>query len=195
MPTKARIKKLKTVAENRQANIVVVFEDLYDPHNAAAILRTSDGFGISEVHFIFKSVTPYNPRKVGRDSSSSANKWLNYVIWRSTEECYSKLKSEGYTIIATALHEKSENLYEYTWPKKIALVFGNEKEGLTKEGINGADTTVTMPMQGMVESFNVSVMAGIVLSEIFRNRNGKQKNFRIGKKQAQALYDDFIKRS
>ncbi len=192
--TKRQI-KLETVVSHRQANIVVVLEDLHDPHNAAAIARTVEGFGIQNLHLIFEHEPSFNPKKIGKSTSSSANKWLTFHSWHTTKDCFDNLKQEGYVIIGTTLTPDAVNLYEYAWPQKIALVFGNEHNGLSEYATQQCDTKIMIPMQGMIQSFNVSVSVGIVLGEVLRVRSKKKDEERYISETEQALLlDDFLKR-
>lgn len=154
----------------RQKDIVVVLEDIYDPHNAAAIFRTCDAYGIQNAYLIFETVEPYDPKNVGKSSSATANKWLDFKIFESTKECLEELKKEGYAIVSTLLDREANDLYEFKWPKKIALLVGNEHAGLSKTAAELSDHKVYIPMQGMVQSLNVSVATAICISEIYRSR-------------------------
>jgi tRNA (guanosine-2'-O-)-methyltransferase len=191
-----RLKKIKQVASNRQKDFVVVLEDIYDPHNAAAIIRTCDGLGIQKVYFIFEEVDSYNPKKVGKLSSSSANKWVDFELFKSTKICLNKLKREGYEIYATILDEEAEDLYkiDFLKSKKIAILVGSESVGLSQKAIQLSDRKIYMPMKGMVQSFNVSVTAAIFLSEIIRQRTGKPKKYLLPPKERGKLIKDFMKR-
>jgi len=185
--------RITGVVENRQRDIVVVLEDIHDPHNAAAILRTCDAMGIQNVWFIFEKEKQYNPKRVGKASSSSANKWLDFQIFHSSEECVGELKKEGYTIIVTALNDKSVSLQEIQFSgEKIAVIVGNEHSGASDTVINSADVILRIPMLGFVQSLNVSVAAAMVLWEITKQRNGK---FPLTQKEQQALLDDFLERA
>lgn len=191
MASETRKAKIEQVVARRQAGLVVVLEDIHDPHNAEAILRSCDAFGVQDVYLIFDKEKPFNPQKLGKQSSSSANKWLTFHVFRSTRECVEQLKKQDYTVVATTLGGKS--LFESKLGTgKVALFVGNEHSGLSKEAIELADMNVTVPMQGMVESFNVSVAAALFLFEITRQRNGKQL---LGKTEQQRLVDDFVMRS
>ena len=189
-----RVTRLEQVVAQRQRDMVVVVEDVHDPHNAAAIARTCEGFGIQHFHIIFEHEPPFNPKKVGKGSSSSANKWLTFHAWRSTEECFMSLKEQGYTLMGTALHERSVDVYEVRWPEKIAVVFGNEHGGLSAYACAQCDQLVTIPMLGMVQSFNVSVSAGVVLGEIGRVRRMSGKDYSLSEGERALLLDDFLKR-
>lgn len=168
--TKERLEKLTRVAAERQKNLAVILEDIHDPHNAAAILRTCDAFGIQDVRFIFEQEKAYNPRRVGKISSSSANKWLTIKIYHSTAEALSELKKEKFKNAETLLNSESVTLSKIKFPEKVALWLGNENRGLSPLAQNSADLKIKIPMRGLVQSLNVSVTAAILIYEITRQR-------------------------
>lgn len=171
----SRTQRILSVLDRRQQGIIVL-EDIHDPHNAAAVLRSIDAFGFQTAYFIFEKEKAYNPKRVGKLSSASANKWLTVEKYSSTKDCYDKLKSEGHTIYATTLESKAPlNLYETlpTLGPKIALVFGNEHTGISDYARDHADHHLYIPMQGFVQSFNISVSAALVMGEITRKRTGE----------------------
>ena len=185
---KTRAERLAAVANRRQTGFIVVLEDIHDPHNAAAILRSCDGFGIQEVWFVFANVEPYNPRKIGKSSSSSANKWLDFRFFTSIDDAYIELKRNQYHIIATALTDTAVSPYETNFTHdRIALVVGNEHQGLSAKAIDGSDTVACIPMQGFVQSFNVSVTAALMLAEITRQRRNLRRQFTNTPSTAQKL--------
>lgn len=153
----------------RQPTLTVVLEDVFDPHNASAVLRSCDGVGVKDVHLVY--VKQKLPRKsFGRSTSASAAKWLDLHYHDSIEECYAILRQQGFAIYATALHDDSRELYDIDFTQPTALVFGNEKDGVSEAGTSGADGTVYIPMQGMVESLNISVSCAVSLYEAMRQR-------------------------
>ena len=171
--TPQREEKLKKVLASRQQGVVVL-EDIHDPHNAAAIFRTCDAFGIQKVCLIFEQEKRFNPRRAGSLSSASANKWLDFEIFTSTKRCLNTLKRRGYHIIATALDEKAKPFRKAKFIKpKTALLFGNEHRGLSIEAIRLAHETVYISMKGLVQSLNLSVTAAICLAEMERQRSKK----------------------
>lgn len=194
MPTAERLTKLKRAASLRQKGVVLVIEDIHDPHNAQAIMRTADAFGIQNVHFIFEIEKRYNPRRVGKSSSSSAMKWLDYTIWTSTKECLAALKKQKFHLVGTAFAERSIalNRSKLTAPK-IALLVGNEHRGLSEEALKRADQLITIPMRGMVQSLNVSVATAILIAEATRQR-AKDKKQSLTKKEQDALIASWIDR-
>lgn len=194
MITENRLNKIKLVAKNRQQG-VIVFEDIHDPHNAAAVLRTADSFGIQKVCFIFKNQEKFNPKKVGKSASSSANKWLSFETYGSATECFKKLKKQGYTVIGTVLNEKAKSLLKTNFKTpKVALVFGNEHSGLSEEAIKLCDSLMYFPMQGFVQSMNLSVTAAICMYEMFRQRNASKHKFLLSKKEQNKLISEWKKK-
>lgn len=160
-----RLEKIERVKKNRHEGIIVL-EDIHDPHNAAAVWRSADCFGFGKIYLIFDQEKEFNPKKVGKASSSSANKWLDFEIFTSTKECYDKLKKDGYTIFATTLDKEAKNLQFTIFNlQKTAIVLGNEHRGISKFAADNADEKIYIPMMGMVQSLNLSVTAGIMMWE------------------------------
>jgi len=156
--------------KQRYQHILVVLEDIHDPHNAAAILRTCDAFGIQNVWFVFEQEKPYNPKKVGKASSSSANKWLSIQTFNSVSACIAALVQNRYTIIVSAISPQAIPLDTARFTeKKTALIVGNEHRGISEEMLAKADRVIQIPMRGFVQSLNVSVATAILLWEITKN--------------------------
>lgn len=182
-----RLQKIRALAEKRLRGLCVVLEDVHDPHNAAAIQRTCDALGVQDMHLVFVQEKPYNPRRVGKSSSSSANKWLSFKTWKSTQECLADLTREGYTNIATVLHgeQVSTDGYDFLQHERIALWVGNEHRGLSETALKGVDVRMKMPMHGMVESLNVSVAAALFLARMSDAWRGDERL--LTESDAQAL--------
>lgn len=194
MISESRLKKISEVVSHCQKGIIVVLEDIHDPHNAAAILRTCDAFGIREVWYVFEQEKPYNPRHVGKSSSAATNKWIDYRIFHSTSQCYRALRRKKYIIIATALTPESQSLYsaKLTQPR-IAVVFGNEHRGISPYAIANASHVLTIPMRGMAQSLNVSVTAALCIGEISRQR-GNKKHYFLSPRERSRLLHAYMKR-
>lgn len=175
MLTPRRLNRIRQVIRARQPGLAVVLEDIHDPHNAAAVMRTCDAFGIQDVHVIYEREEYRNLKRIGRNSSSSANKWLSIHVHRSAKVCLSKLKYAGFTVIAAALSDDASSIFKERFAeKKIALIFGNEHRGLSEEALAGSDRIVAIPMSGMVQSLNLSVTAALFIYEVTRRRQGKR---------------------
>lgn len=195
MLSKRRKDRIKRVVERRQQGVTVVLEDMYDPHNAAAVLRTCDAFGIQDVHFIFKHQKAFNPRKIGKVSSSSANKWLDFHIHTEPQTCVEILKKQGFCMYATRIDEHAQSVFETDFhEKQVALVFGNEHRGLSEELTHLCDKTLFIPMRGFVESLNLSVTAGILLFELTRQRIKQNTLTALPKHQQSLLEESFQNR-
>jgi len=165
-----RQEKIKKVIDKRQEGVIVL-ENIADEHNAAAVWRSADAFGFQKIYLVFSVEKSFNPKKVGKKSSASANKWLSFKTFKTIEECYRELKKEGYKIYVTVLDKEAKNLQSTNFNlHKIALVLGNEHRGLSEEAIKGADEKIYIPMKGMVQSLNLSVSAGILMYEVERQR-------------------------
>lgn len=172
MASEERQAKIETVLQSRMSGVRMVLEDVHDPHNAAAILRTADALGIGEVWYLFDVETPYNPKRVGKVSSSSANKWIDTLVFTDRAEVFDRLRQDGYESVATTIHKAdAEKLWSADLSRgNIALWVGNEHRGLSDDSIRGAERKLTIPMCGFVESLNVSVSAALVMAEVVRQR-------------------------
>ena len=167
MITERRRAKLEEVARHRQPDLTVVVEDVHDPHNVSAMLRSCDAAGVLQVQLVYTVDT--FPR-IGGKSSASAGKWISTRRFRSIEECYGQLRREGFTIWATRIGEKSRSLYDLDFTSKTAVVFGNEHRGVSEAASDGADGLLQIPMVGMIQSLNVSVACAVTVFEALRQR-------------------------
>jgi tRNA (guanosine-2'-O-)-methyltransferase len=181
MPTKAREERIRKVMESRQEGVVLVLEDVHDPHNIGAVMRSAEAFGVGEVWIIYEKEPYVNMRRVGKFSSSSANKWLTIKFFRSTKACMTALKRKKYTTVATVPHEKhSKNIFDTQFKgKRVAILLGNEHRGLSRYAIEKSDRLLVIPMRGFVESLNISVTAGILLFELTRQRMKSNKKTKV----------------
>ena len=170
MRTERRLEKIRSVLRRRQVDLTVVLENIHDPHNVSAILRSADAVGIMEVHLIY--TTEEFPR-IGKKSSASASKWITRRRYRSVEDCYSTLRGEGFMIYASQLDSSSPSVFDLDLRKKVALVFGNEHSGVSDTAAELVDGHFKIPMYGMIESLNVSVACAVALYEALRQRLGR----------------------
>lgn len=186
--------RIESVLEQRQPALTVVLEDIHDPHNVAAVLRSCDSVGVLRAHLVYSGMEP--PKKFARTTSGSANKWVEVVKHDSIEACYALLRAEGFAIHATALVERSVSVYDVDLTTPVALVFGNEMEGLSEAGISGADGAVLIPMRGMVQSLNISVACAVTLYEAQRQRAaaGMYADPRLDGETRQAMLEEWLHR-
>jgi tRNA (guanosine-2'-O-)-methyltransferase len=167
MRTDRRTEKIEQVLSRKQPDLTVVLEDIHDPHNVSAILRSCDAVGIKEVHLLY---TQESFPDIGTKSSASAKKWIERKKHHSVEECYDYLRERGFSVFATRITGDSFWLYDLDLTKKIALVFGNEHRGVSEQAAEKADGAFQIPMLGMIQSLNVSVACAVSLFEALRQR-------------------------
>lgn len=164
--TEERWNGFKRVIEGRTRHVTVVLEDLYQPHNASAVLRSCDCFGVQDVHIIENT----HEFQVSPDVALGSSKWLSMHrynrIEHNTLNAYNALRDAGYMIVATSPHADDCMIDELPIDKKLALVFGTEKEGLSKVAMENADCFAKIPMYGFTESFNISVSAALSLFSV-----------------------------
>lgn len=165
-----------TIVDKRTKYITVVLEDIYQPHNASAVLRTCDCFGIQDIHII-ENKNEYN---VNPDVCLGSDKWLTINKYNSyennTTKAFLKLKNEGYRIVATTPHKNDVNLEDFDLTKgKCALVFGTELHGLSQQAMDLADEYLKIPMMGFTESFNISVSAAVILHSLTQKLRNQSK--------------------
>jgi len=167
--TARRQERIASVLRRRQPDLTVVLEDVHDPHNVSAVLRTCDAVGVLRLHLVYTiEQAPDGP--FAHTTSASAAKWVEAVRHDSVQACYSVLRAEGFAIQAMALQPGSRDLYEVDLRSPMALVFGNEMRGLSDDASGLADGHVVVPMHGMVQSLNVSVACAVALYEALRQR-------------------------
>lgn len=147
------------LAPLRTRHISVVLEDIYQSHNAAAVLRSCDCFGVQDVHVV-ETNNPFNP---AGDVAVGSAKWVDWYRHASLQDAYRHLHAQGYRIVATLPHENDQMITDLDISQPTALVFGTELTGLSPEAIEGADAYVKVPMYGFTESFNISVCAALSL--------------------------------
>jgi tRNA (guanosine-2'-O-)-methyltransferase len=171
------------IIEDRTKHITVALEDIFQPQNASAVLRTCDVFGIQDVHII-ENENEYtlNPKVV-----HGASKWINLYKYNNeknnTLSCISKLKSEGYKVYATTPHTEDCLIQDIPLANKVALLFGTEKEGLSDIAMQNADGFVKVPMYGFTESLNISVSAAVSLYELSRRLKSSPINWQLNNKE------------
>lgn len=189
--TEKRLGRIKEVASKRTNHFAVALENLFQGHNASAVLRTCDCFGIQNV-FAIENVNKFQPNE---EIALGAEKWLNINHFndeKSVEKCYAELRSQGYKIAATTPHGNPVPVEEMDVTKPIALVFGTEKEGLSEQALAGADFTVALPMYGFTESFNISVSAALFMQKIIDKSIAQKVDRFIDKNEQKILIASWI---
>ncbi len=192
--TPERAARLEEVLRRRQPDLTVVFENVHDPHNVSAVLRSCDAVGVFEAHGVYHSGEQFP--KLGDKSSGSARKWIDLHHHDSIDGCYSALRAKGMKIYTTHLASDSVSLYDLDLTQPTAFVFGNEHYGVSQEALAKADGNFLIPQMGIVQSLNISVACAVSLYEAFRQRMnaGMYEALRLDEKVFPVLLDDWCHR-
>lgn len=166
--TPARREKLLRVLQNRQANLAVVMENVHDPHNISAVMRTCDAVGIQDIYILNTKIPKH--LKFGPKSSSSAAKWLTIHQYEDAQLCFQDLRKDYKRILTTHLSSDAISLYDIDFTESIALVFGNEHDGVSDEIRALADGNFVIPQMGIIQSLNISVACAVSIYEACRQK-------------------------
>ena len=166
--TPEREARLKNVLDKRQDDLTVVLENVFDPHNISAVMRTCDAVGIQDVHVLNTKIGKH--KKWGTRSSSSAASWLTVHQYADASACFAELRKKNPLILTTHLSFSAVSLFEIDFTKPVALVFGNEHDGVSEEIRSLADGNFIIPQVGMIRSLNISVACAVCLYEAFRQK-------------------------
>ncbi len=186
--TPERTNKILHVLNRRQPDLAIVMENVSDPHNVFAVMRTCEAMGVQNIYVLNTVMSRH--KHFGKKSSSSALGWLTVHEYDNTDTCMKVVKERYGKIYATHLGVESKSLYDLDLTESMALVFGNEKEGVTDACLEYCDGNFIIPMVGMIQSLNISVACAVTLYEAFRQRsvagfyNGE---LRLGAEEATAL--------
>ena len=173
--TPERHHKLTSVLNKRQGDIAIVMENVFDPHNISAVMRTCDAVGVQDIYVLNTKIPQH--KKWGAKSSSSAAKWLTVHQYENAAECFAELRKHYSKILTTHLSSDAVGLHEIDMTQPIALVFGNEHSGISDEIRAMADGNFIIPQVGIIQSLNISVACAVTLYEAFRQKtNAGQYN-------------------
>lgn len=194
--TPSRWERIVSVLQQRTRYITVILEDIYQPHNASAVLRSCDSFGVQDVHIVENK----NIFTITQGVTVGSDRWLTLYRYNqpginNTEECLKKLKSEGYIIAATTPHEKQITIDNLSVNRKVALMFGSEISGLSEYAQNNADVSVKIPMVGFSESFNISVSTALCLYDVMNRLRKKHNNWELTESEKLDLELDWLRKS
>ena len=166
--TEERVQKFTRVLEKRTDKLTIVLENVHDPHNVSAVIRSCDAVGILEISLVYHSGQVFPT--IERSSSASAKKWVNQRHYTNIEDCYNDLRKEGKKIYATNMSKDAVSLYSMDLTQPVALVFGNEHAGVSEVATKLADGNFLIPQVGLIQSLNISVACAVSLFEAFRQR-------------------------
>jgi tRNA (guanosine-2'-O-)-methyltransferase len=173
------------IASDRTNFLTVVMENTMKDHNASAVLRTCDCFGIQQLHALEKGVKYEIQREIAR----GAGNWVDLKTFHGEDpvkNCFTELKSKGYRIITTSPHAE-KSIHEIDISTPMALVFGTERDGVSEEAIEYSDELVSIPMYGFTESFNVSVSAAVILNVLRHRLSNENFNWKLNHDERTAV--------
>lgn len=188
--------RIEEVLKTRTRHLTIAIEDVYLPQNASAVVRSCDCFGVQDIHIIENN----NKYKGNPQVSLGASKWVNVIKYHLPKEnntiaCINALRSKGYKIIAATPHSNDVNLEELPVGEKMALFFGNEREGLSQDVIKNADHFMKIPMSGFTESLNISVSAAISIHSIMSRLWKSDINWMLTEEEKQELRYNWVKKN
>ncbi|MDD4730299.1 MAG: RNA methyltransferase [Desulfovibrio sp.] len=172
--TPRRLERIRSVLRRRQKDLTLVMDNIWDPHNVSAVLRSCDAFGVLGVHLYY---TTSSWPDLGKKSSASALKWVDRTQHTDARAMVEGLRSQGYQIVRTGFSETAREPCEYDLTRPTAIILSNEHHGTAPELVELVSDEIYIPMQGMIQSFNVSVAAALMLYEAYTQR------------EAQGMYD------
>jgi len=189
--TPERRQKLLSVLNKRQNDLTVVLENVFDPHNISAVMRSCDAVGIQEVYVLNNRIPRH--KKWGARSSSSAAKWLTIYQFDNAAECFNELRKKYSRILTTHLATDASDLYSLDLTQSVALIFGNEHSGVSEEIISMADGNFIIPQSGIIRSLNISVACAVTLYEAFRQKQlaGHYDKAKMNGVQMEALLEEW----
>lgn len=180
-------KRIDQVLVNRTRFLTVVLEDIYQPHNASAVLRSCECLGIQDVHIIENR----NVYQVNPEVALGATKWLSLARYSerddNTQHCLEGLQKKGYRLVAATPHRDDCLVDDLPVDQPLAVIFGTEEKGLSEYALEVADTYVKIPMYGFTESFNISVSAALVLRELSRRLRFEGHNWHLSNAEQDML--------
>ena len=192
MLTEHRRERIDFVTRHRLKSLTVVVEDIRDPHNQAAVLRTAEGLGLLSAHVIDTGADTFQPN---RGVTKDADKWMRVRRHTAVEPCVEELKAQGFAIYCGALDPSAKSLYELDVTRPCAFVFGNEHRGISPALKAKADELFIIPMRGFVESFNISVAAAICMSHAVHARELTGKKTDLSETERDALRVEYERKS
>ncbi len=183
------------VLENRTRHFTIVLEDIYQPHNASAVVRTCDIFGVQDLHVIENKYV----NRVSKYVAKGSQKWITSKRYNTdgdnTKNCLRALKDKGYQIIATSPHNDSCLLQDFDINKKTAFVLGAESDGVSETVKIQADGFLKIPMVGFTESLNISVAAAIILQDVTTKMKNSNLDWQLSNEEKENLYFDWVKKT
>lgn len=189
--TPERKARFLDILEERTNYITVAIEDVYQMHNTSAVVRSCDVFGVQQAHLIENKFG----KRLDKDIAMGAQQWVDLYRYKTTTDCIDTLRQKGYKIVATTPHGENCSLTNFKFDGKTALFFGTERDGLSKEVLEKADSFLKIPMVGFTESLNISVSAAIILQNLTSQLRNENVNWRLTEDEKLEKRLDWTKKS
>ena len=189
-----RIQRIKKILNNKTDYVAVVLDDINQPHNATAVLRSFEAFGFLNVYVVEKR-SIFKPVK---GISNSAEKWIFIKRFKDYDECYQELKKNGYKLCITTPYDENKKTItpeNFSFDSKLAVVIGNEVEGVSEYFKERADIFMSIKTYGFVESLNLSVACGIIMYELRKKLENEKIDFRLNQLKKAEIFSKWIYKS
>jgi tRNA (guanosine-2'-O-)-methyltransferase len=189
--TDNRKEKFLKVLKDRTKHFTIAVEDVFQMHNASAVMRSCEVFGIQELHVIEERYG----KRIDKEIAMGAQKWVDISTFDSVTNCIDTLKNKGYQIIATTPHENDCLMEDFDITKPSALFFGTERDGLSEEILRRADGFLKIPMVGFTESLNISVSASIIIQNLTNRLRNSDIDWQLTEEEILVKRLDWAKKS
>lgn len=188
--TENKREKIASVLKERTRHFTILLEDIYQPHNASACLRSCDCLGLQDVHIV-ENRFDYRPNA---NIALGSSKWLTLHRYQRTESAIETLKVRGYRLIATSPNEDGYDLSTLPIDKPVALLFGSEHKGLSAAAMGAAEGYLRIPMYGFTESFNISVTVALAVSRLIERLRASGIDWELSEEEKKELTLCFYRR-
>lgn len=188
--TESKREGIARILGDRTRHLTIALEDIYQPHNASACLRTCECLGVQDVHIV-ETRNEYRPND---GVALGSSKWLSLHHYHTTASCLETLRRKDYRIVATSPETDGYDLTDLPLDRPVALLFGTEEKGLSPAALEAADATLRLPMYGFTQSYNISVTVAISLSQLVERLRTSEIDFRLSDSEKEDLTLAFYRR-
>jgi len=178
------------ILNQRTRQLTVVLENIFQPHNASAVIRSCDAFGLQDLHVIERS----NPFRPNKEIALGSERWISLHRHPRSSSCVAQLQQDGFALVATSPHTEME-LADLPVDRPLALLFGEEEPGLSEELMEAADHRVRIPMRGFAESFNISVSVALCLYDLSTRLRRERQDWGLSEDDKRRLELDWCRQS
>jgi len=194
--TEAKKNVMEQVLDKRTRYVTIVLEDIYQPHNASAVIRSCEGFGIQDLHVVENQ----NEYTLNPNVAQGAHKWIDLIRHNkqhgpNTHRCLTRLKQEDYQIYAASPHANDLEVQDVDLSRKAAFIFGTELSGLSEDAVRMSDHQVRIPMYGFIESYNLSVSVALLLQSVITRLHDSDVEWRLTESEKESIRLNWYRKS